>query len=702
MFMRLGAFIVGHRKNVLITYIIAILIAGGIGSLSFSRLDAGGYSDLNSESAKAANYITDTFKVQDPVAILVVDAGSRSVDDPAVVAEAVSLEREVAATKGIQRTLSYWSAGNAASLKATDGKAAFLFIYADIENYDFDGYGAVGKIIAEKFDGEYKSLEVYAGGGAVVTNAINSKIKTDLLLAEGIAIPLTFILLAFVFGALVASAMPLVVGVGAILGSFFFTYLLTLATDVSVFALNLITGLGLGLGIDYALLIVNRFREEMHNGKSVEESAIITVGTAGKTVFYSGLTVMVTLSALLLFPLNFLKSFGYAGVIVTLFAIFGALIPLPALLAILGKRVDKGVTRKSGLTPKEDGRWATTARLVMARPIPVVIASLSILIVMALPIANIAFAQVDSRVLPESNRAAVSSAVLGDRFASFEGSPIEVILPDGAGREDSLNSFLTSAKTVDGITRVSELEYVGKDIRVQIIPGTSSRSQDAERLIKELRALDKPDGLLIGGAAADFTDSQGGIARTLPWALGWIGITVFILIFVFTGSIILPIKAVILNGLSLVATLGAITWIFIDGHLKWLVGDFTVTGTLDTGSVILVAVVVFGLSMDYELFLLSRIREEHLLGKSNVEAVAVGLQRSARIITAAALLLAVVFAAFISSGVTSIKMLGFGVAFAVLLDATLVRALLVPALMRLFGERNWWAPESLRRFTLTH
>jgi RND superfamily putative drug exporter len=702
MFMRLGSFIVGHRKSVLIAYIIAILIAGGIGSLSFSRLDSGGYSDLNSESAKAANYITKTFKVQDPVAILIIDAGSRTVDDPTVIADAASLEREVATTKGINRTLSYWSAGNAPSLRAADGKAAFIFIYADIKNYDFDGYGAVGKIVADKFDGKYESLEVYAGGGAVVTNAINSKIKTDLLLAEGIAIPLTFILLAFVFGALVASAMPLVVGVGAILGSFFFTYLLTLATDVSVFALNLITGLGLGLGIDYALLIVNRFREEMHKGKSVEESAIITVGTAGKTVFYSGLTVMVTLSALLLFPLNFLKSFGYAGVVVTLFAIFGALIPLPALLAILGKRVDKGVTRKGGLTPKEDGRWAKTARLVMARPIPVVIASLAILIVMALPIANIAFAQVDSRVLPASNRAAISSAVLEDRFTSFEGSPIEVILPNGKGREDSLNTFLAQAKSVNGITRVSPLEYAGNDIRVQVIPGTSSRSLDAERLIKELRALEKPDGLLIGGAAADFTDSQGGIARTLPWALGWIGIAVFILIFVFTGSIILPIKAVILNGLSLVATLGVVTWIFIDGHLKWLVGDFTVTGTLDTGSVILVAVVVFGLSMDYELFLLSRIREEHLLGKSNIESVATGLQRSARIITAAALLLAVVFAAFITSGVTSIKMLGFGVAFAVLLDATLVRALLVPALMRLFGERNWWAPKSLRRFTLTH
>ncbi len=702
MFMRLGSFIVGHRKSVLITYIIAILIAGGIGSLSFNRLDSGGYSDLNSESAKAANYITDTFKVQDPVAILVIDAGSRSVDDPIVAQEASLLEIEVATTKGIKRTLSYWSTGGAPNLKSSDGKAAFLFIYADIENYDFEGYGAVGKTIADNFDGEFKSLDVYAAGGGVVTNAINTKIKEDLLLAEGIAIPLTFILLAFVFGALVASAMPLVVGVGAILGSFFITYLLTLATDVSVFALNLITGLGLGLGIDYALLIVNRFREELHNGKSVEESAIITVGTAGKTVFYSGLTVMVTLSALLLFPLNFLKSFGYAGVVVTLFAIFGALIPLPALLAILGKRVDKGVTRKSALTPKEDGRWAKTARAVMAKPVPVVVASLALLGILALPVANIAFAQVDSRVLPASDPAAISSQIIEDRFTSFEGSPIEIILPSGAGKEAELNAFLTAAAQVEGISRVGQLEYAGQDIRVQIIPGTSSRSLDAERIIKELRAIDKPDGLLIGGAAADFTDSQGGIARTLPWALGWIGLAVFILIFVFTGSIILPIKAVLLNGLSLVATLGAITWIFIDGHLKWLVGDFTVTGTLDTGSVILVAVVVFGLSMDYELFLLSRIREEHLQGKSNVESVAVGLQRSARIITAAALLLAVVFAAFMTSGVTSIKMLGFGVSFAVLLDATLVRALLVPALMRLFGERNWWAPKSLRRFTLTH
>jgi RND superfamily putative drug exporter len=587
-------------------------------------------------------------------------------------------------------------------MKSTDGKAAFILVYADLKADDWDGFSSIGAAIQNRFDGEYKGLNVYAGGGAVITQAINHRIEKDLLLAESIAIPFTFILLIFVFGAMVASAMPIFVGVTAILGSFFIIFLLSHFTSVSVFALNLITGLGLGLGIDYALLMVNRFREELHHGKTVEESVVTMVATAGKTVFYSGLTVFVTMASLLFFPLNFLKSFGYAGIAVISLAVVGAVIALPALLAILGEKVDKGVVRRGAITPKEDGRWAHTARTVMRRPIPVVIAAVSVLAIMAAPILNISFAQVDARVLPASDRAALSSAVIESRFDGLVGSPIEVVVPNGVGREDEITRFLNNVKSVDGIVRVGALEAFGQDIRVQVISSIASRSVASEKVIHDIRALERPDGTLIGGAAADFTDSQDGIASKLPFALGWIALTVLILIFIFTGSIILPIKAIILNALSLSATLGAITWIFIDGHLKWLVGDFTVTGTLDTGSVILVAVVVFGLSMDYELFLLSRIREEHLSGKSNIESVAVGLQRSARIITAAALLLAGVFATFMTSGVTSIKMLGFGVALAVLLDATIVRALLVPALMRLFGERNWWAPKSMQRFTLKH
>jgi RND superfamily putative drug exporter len=701
-FERLGNFIVKRSKRVLILFTLGILLAGGIGSLAFGKLDSGGYSDLNSESAKAATYLSENFKVEEPVAILIIDSGDKPVEDAVISEQALAVEKELAQIAGISKTLSFWSTGGAPNLKSTDGKAAFLFAYANTKAGDFDSIGKIGKDIQDAFDGKRGDLTIYSSGAGVVTYAINHKIERDLLLAESIAIPLTFLLLIFVFGALVASAMPLVVGISAILGAFFVIYLITLFTNVSIFALNLITGLGLGLGIDYALLMVNRFREELHSGKSVEDSVRTTINTAGKTVFYSGLTVLVTLSALLFFPLDFLKSFGYAGVSVVTLAVLGALIPLPAIMALLGHKIDKGAVRKGGITPKEDGRWAHTARGVMKRPVPVVIGSLLLLGVMAAPITNIAFAQVDSRVLPASDPAAIGSAKITERFSGFEGSPIEVVIPNGVGREGEVNTFLSKVANVEGIARVGVIETYGSDLRIQVIPGQSSRTMDAERLIKEIRALEKPQGTLIGGAAADFTDSQSGIAKTLPLALGWIAFWVMILIFIFTGSIILPIKAVLLNALSLTATLGAVTWIFIDGNLKWLVGDFTVTRTLDSGTVILVAVVVFGLSMDYELFLLSRIREEHMAGKSNIESVATGLQRSARIITAAALLLAVVFAAFMTSGVTSIKMLGFGVSLAVLLDATLIRALLVPALMRLFGETNWWAPKPLRRFTMTH
>ena len=701
MFENLGKFIVRHSKVVLLAFVVATLVAGAVGSLVFGKLDSGGYSDKNSESAQATEYIIKKFKVQEPIVTLVVDS-TTSVDDAQVALKAAALEKEIQTVRGVSKTYSYWSTGGAPTMRSTDGKAGFILVYADLKADDWSGFESLGERIQSRFDGTYQGLDVYAGGAGVITHAINHKIEKDLLLAESIAIPLTFLLLLFVFGAMVASAMPLFVGVSAILGSFLLIYLLTQFTSVSVFALNLITGLGLGLGIDYALLMVNRFREELHHGKSVEDSVITTVATAGKTVFYSGLTVFVTMASLLFFPLNFLKSFGYAGIAVISLAIVGAVIALPALLALLGEKVDKGVVRKSAITPKEDGRWAQTARTVMRRPIPVVIAAVTVLAIMALPVLNIGFAQIDSRVLPASDRAAISSHIIESRFDGLVGSPIEVVVPNGVGQESEISAFLNQVKNVDGVVRVGTFETYGKDIRVQVISSVASRTTASEKVIHEIRALDKPARTLIGGSAADFTDSQDGIAGKLPFALGWIALTVLILIFVFTGSIILPLKAIILNGLSLCATLGAITWIFIDGHLKWLVGAFTVTGTLDTGSVILVAVVVFGLSMDYELFLLSRIREEHLSGKTNIESVAVGLQRSARIITAAALLLAVVFATFITSGVTSIKMLGFGVSLAVLLDATLVRALLVPALMRLFGERNWWAPHWMQRFTLKH
>ena len=700
MFAALGHFVVRRRKSTLTVFLLFIFLAGGIGSLSFTKLDTGGYSNPSSQSAQAAKYLTDNFHVKDPGVVLVLDSDSGSVNEPANSAAAQRLEALINKEPGVSNTLSFWSAGGAPQLMSSDRKAGFLFIYTT--KTDFGSMSEVGKSIQAKYDGDFENLRVYASGGGVITHAINSKISKDLALAEAISIPLTFVLLAFVFGAMVASAMPLVVGISAILGGFFIIFLFTLFTSVSIYALNLITGLGLGLGIDYALLIVNRFREELHAGKSVEESVVTTVATAGKTVFYSGLTVLVTLSSMILFPLSFLKSFGYAGISVVTLAVVGALIPLPAILALLGHKVDKGVVRKSAIVPKEDGRWANTARFVMKRPIAVIVASLALIAIIASPIKDISFAQVDSRVLPKADKAAAAAQVITERFLGQEGSPIEIIIPQGVQHNSEATTFITEISKVKGVVRVNRPQVNGNDLRITAIQSMPSRTAAAETMIHAIRAIAAPDGTLVGGPAADFTDSQDGIAHTLPWALGWIALSVFILIFVFTGSIILPIKAVILNGLSLVATLGILTWVFIDGHLKWLVGDFTQTGTIDTGTTILIAVVVFGLSMDYEIFLLSRIREEHLLGKSNTESVATGLQRSARIITAAAGLLAVVFAAFVISGVTSIKLMGFGVAFAVILDATVIRALLVPALMRVFGERNWWAPKSIKRFTLSH
>lgn len=700
MFERLGHMIAHKKKIVLSLFLLATILAGAIGSQVFARFDTGGYSDPNSDSAKVWDYLDETFKVKDPSVVLVVDAKDKSVDDPSVVAIATELESKVRAESSAESVLSYWSSGGAPSLKSKKGTSAFIFVY--LKSNDFTEIDKLGGIYQEKYDGNYKGLNVYASGGAVFANAINGRIQDDLKLSEAVSIPLTFLLLLFVFGAMAASAMPLVVGITAILGTFFAMYLLTLITDVSIFALNLTTGLGLGLGIDYALLIVNRFREEMARGLDNETAIVNTLRSAGKTVFYSGLTVVLTLISLTFFPQNFLKSMGYAGAAVVALAVIGALIPLPALLAILGAKINKGVVRRSGIVQKEDGRWAQIARFVMRRPVSVVAASLAILAILIAPITNIKFSQIDSDVLPKSDRAYQASQFIANEFPGQESNPIEIVFPDGAQQSEQIATYMAALKQIPGVVRVGEIQIVGNAARLVAIHSMKPRTPEGEELIHKIRELPAPEGTLVGGIAADYTDTQGAISSTMPKVLGWIMITVLLLLFAFTGSLLLPIKAVILNFTSLAATMGVLTWIFIDGNFKELLGDFIVNGTLDTNTMVLVSIVAFGLSMDYEVFLLSRIKEEHDAGKSNIDAVALGLQKSARIITAAAFILAVVFAAFVLSGVTSIKMMGFGVAFAILLDATLIRAFLVPALMRLFGDWNWWAPRALKRFQINH
>ena len=700
MFEKLGNFVARRRKGVFILFILGILVSGGLGSQAFSRFDSGGYSDPASDSAKVAEYLKDTFDAPNPSLVLAVQSKSGSVDDLAVVADAQALESQIRNEPDTDKVISYWSLGNSPFLKSKDGNSGLMFVY--FKTTDFTETAKLGGNYQEKYDGKYRNLEVYVSGEAVFANAINGNIQEDLKVAEFISIPLTFLLLLLVFGALVASAMPLVIGITAIIGTFFVMYLLTLFTDVSIFVLNLTTGLGLGLGIDYALLIVNRFREELAKGLSKESAIVNTMKTAGKTVFYSGLTVVVTLISLIFFPLNFLKSMGYAGASVVALAVFGALIPLPALLVMLGEKVNKGRVRRGALIQREDGRWAQVARFVMRKPITVVAGSLAILFLFISPIGNAKFGQVDTDQLPATDRAYISSKFIAEQFPGEEGNPIEIVFPNGSSQTAEISDFTTRLSSIDGIARVGEPQVVGNAVRVEAVHLMKPRTPAGQALIEEIRALPSPDGMLVGGFAADYADTQGAIADTLPIVFGWVVLIVLLLLFAFTGSLILPIKAVVLNFLSLAATIGVLWWVFGEGNLQSVVGDFILTGIIDTNMMVLVAIVAFGLSMDYEVFLLSRIKEEHDAGRSNTESVAIGLQKSARIITAAAFILAIVFAAFVTSGVTAIKLLGFGVAFAILLDATLIRALLVPALMRLFGERNWWAPKALKRFQINH
>ena len=700
MFESLGHFINKRSKSVLVFFVVGIILAGFFGFQAFSRFDSGGYTDLNSDSAKAQEILMQEFDVKQPSLVLAVGSKEKSIDDLSVAKSAAELEQEIKNEPSVEEVISYWSAGKAPFLKSEDGQSGLIFVY--YKTTDFTEADKLGGEFQEKYDETYKDLDVYISGASVFANAINGRIQDDLKIAEAIAIPLTFILLLIIFGAMVASAMPLVIGVTSIIGTFFVMYLLTFVTDVSVFVLNLTTGLGLGLGIDYALLMVNRFREELAKGVRKEKAIVNTLKTAGKTVFYSGLTVVVTLLSLTFFPLNFLKSMGYAGASVVTLAVLGALIPLPAIMSLLGKNINKGRIRKNAFTNLEKGRWSTFARFVMRKPITILALSSAILILFISQITNVKFGQVDTDVLPKTDRAYISSDFIAQEFPGEEGAPIEFVFPNGSNNLPEIRQYLNLVNQTEGITRVGEPLVSGDFVRAEAIQSIKPRTPEGESLIQQLRDIPTSQQTLIGGQAADYADTQGAIRDNLGIVIAWIMITIFILLFAFTGSIILPIKAVLLNFISLAATIGALTWVFIEGNLKSLIGDFNVNGTIDTNMLVLVSVVAFGLSMDYEVFLLSRIKEEHDAGKSNVDAVALGLQKSARIITAAALILAIVFAAFLTSGVTSIKLLGFGVAFAILIDATLIRALLVPALMRLFGEYNWWAPKSLKRFQIKH
>jgi putative drug exporter of the RND superfamily len=613
----------------------------------------------------------------------------------------------------VKSVASYWDLGSPAPLRSRDGVRTLVL--ARVVGSDPQIKDAIAAV-RNDLGGAHDGYDVRFGGEEAVFDDVGHHVESDLRRAEMIAVPITLLLLLLVFGSAVAAGLPLVIGGIAIVGTLFVLYVISSITDVSIYAINLTTALGLGLAIDYSLFIVSRFREEMRAGYSSDDAVVRAVVRAGRTVAFSALTVAISLSALLVFPLYFLRSFAYAGAAVVLIAALASTVSLPALLAVLGPRIDAGRVLHRGRAESVDERgfWHGMASTVMRHPVPIASAVVVLLVLLGLPFAGVKFGLPDDRVLPASAESRTVSDILRRDFASNEDNAFPIAVPavvtDGAvGRYASTVSRVHGVARVDARTgsyiagaRVAPpgpatQRFVNRGgTWLSVVPSIEPISSQGERLVRAVRATSAPFPHLVGGRSAQLVDTKHAIFEKLPLAAGIIALATFVLLFLMFGSLVVPAKALVLNVLSLTATFGAMVWIFQDGHGAGLL-NFTATGTLDTTMPILMFCIAFGLSMDYEVFLLSRIKEEHDRTGDNVHSVAMGLERTGRLVTAASLLLAVTFIAFSTSGVTFIKLFGLGLTVAVIVDATIVRATLVPAFMRLAGEANWWAPRPLRR-----
>ena len=697
MFTRLGRFTVRRRRLVLALTVLFVVAAAGLGAGVFGVLEDGGFEDPGSESFRASEFLNEELGASDPEIVLLVEARGDDVDDATVTAAGVELTEELLAEPHVASAISYWSLEGAPPLRSTDGKSGLAVV--DLEGTD-DEIDEAAANIEDSYAGEHGPITVGIGGGDAVDNAIGEQLESDLVLAETLAVPATLLLLVVVFGGLVAASLPLAVAVVSVMGTFLALFVIAQVTDVSLYSINLTTALGLGLAIDYSLFIVSRFREELAAGRSSDDAVIRTVETAGRTVAFSALTVAVSLSALLVFPLYFLRSFAYAGTAVALMAAAGSLLSLPALLAVLGPRVNSwSLRRRRAVAGAEGVFWHRLARAVMRRPLPVATAVIVLLLVLGSPFLGVNPGLPSYESLPETNETRQVAAALDTEFSGNQSETFAVVLPgvDAEGSEAGrVAGFADQVHNVEGVADAS-IDSAAAGSWVTVVPSVALRSAEGEELVEELRALDAPFEFGVEGPAADLVDSKAAIFDRLPLALVIIGLTTSILLLAVFGSVLVAVKAIVLNLLSLTATFGAMVWIFQDGNLSGVL-DFTATGQLDVAMPILMFCVAFGLSMDYEVFLLSRIKEEYDRTGDNTQAVAAGLEKTGRLITAAALLLAITFAAFGTSGMSFMKMMGLGLALAIVMDATVVRGLLVPAFMRLAGEANWWAPAPLKRF----
>ncbi len=671
------------------------LAAGAYGAGVFGSLSQGGFDDPDSESAQALVRERETVGNHGVDVVAIYSSDDLRVQDPEFRQRVEDTLADLPAGTTTQ-VVTYYDT-QSPDLVSDDGHSTQVLISLEGESQDdyLESYDEIAD------DLEAEGLQTQLAGRFAIFQDVNERTEQDLRRAETISLPLVAILAVLIFGSLVAASMPVLVGALAVVGAMAVIRLLTVFTDVSIFSINVITLLGMGLAIDYALFVVSRFREELARYRDDDPAAVggaltTTMRTAGRTVLFSGLTVAAAMSSLLVFPQAFLRSMGYGGVAAVLVAMLAALTVLPATLRLLGRRIDRGrVFRRRRPVEDGSGAWARIAAGVMRRPVLVLVAVTAGLLVLASPFLGVKWGSVDHRILPHDAPSYVATEKLADEFGS-ETSTATVVL-DGTDPAD-VRTYTRDVEAVDGVTAVQPVADDGDVTLLRASWEGNSQTQRSQDLLVDLRDVEPASGeALVAGLTAETVDLEASVAEHLLWMGLVVLVVMVVLLFLAFGSLVLPFKAVLMNALSITASFGVVTWIFSDGNLEGPL-DFTSQGFLDLTNPILMLAILFGLSMDYEVFLLSRIREQWDATHDNDLAVATGVQKTGGIITSAALLLMVVIGAFSFSDVLFMKMIGVGMLVAIAVDATVVRALLVPATMKLLGRWNWWAPGPLLRW----
>ena len=695
MLTRLATFIDAHGRRVLLVAVIGAAIASAFGFGVEKRMSPYGATDPATQSVQAERrFEAAAGRKVDPGIVAIVSAGD--VGSPAVERRVERVVTQLRAEPDVASVASFYETHESAMV-SRDRRSTYVVVYFKPRS-DLQLKNAAQRI-EERFAGQ---RDVRLGGEEIASAQANTQVGQDLAHAELLAFPFIFLLSLLFFRSLVASLIPPVIGGVAIVMTFFALRIISNFTDLSVFALNFVTGMGLGLAIDYSLFMVSRYREESATSGYGLQALQRTLQTAGRTILFSSLTVAAAVASLVIFPQRFLHSMGIAGAVVALVAAALALIVLPALLTVLGPRINalapKRLQRAADhdARPAQSGAWYRLARFVTSRPRRVAVLSTAMLIALGLPFTGIKFISVTASVLPNSASARQVDEALARDFPPNRTSPLQVVVGAPAGSHE-VRALTAQISRLPDVSAIAPAQAAGThNALLAVSPIQRPLSDATKQLVRNVRAIGAPVYVGVAGQTAAFIDLEHSLGAHLPIVLALIVAATVIILFLFTGSVLLPLKAVLMNALSLSAVLGILVLIFQDGKLQGLL-SFTSEGALDATQPIFLAAIGFGLATDYGVFLLSRIKEARDSGASDSEAVAIGLERTGRIVTAAAVLFAVAIGAFATSKLVFIKELGLGTALAVLIDASIIRALLVPSLMELLGSWNWWAPRPLRR-----